>query len=231
MQLLPNVYLVGGLDLHLTYTDWPSADCNCYVVDSGEGLVMIDCGCGETLGEILENIRACGLVPENVTHLFLTHAHVNHCGATHAFPRNRAKTFAHHTVADAVAAADERTNWMAYHKPFVKCEIDERLEGGEAIEIGDIEIEAVHTPGHTAGCMAYRLTIGNRRIGFTGDVVFADGRTGARRTADYSPEAYVRTLRELAEEPFDVILPGHGVPCMSRGHIWIEDCLTLARSL
>jgi len=224
VRLLPHIYLVGGLSYHLTYTDWPSQDCNVYVVDSRDGLILIDCGCGETFLEILANFKALELDPKDITHLLLTHAHIEHTGAAHALHKLKVKTVAHKDAAASIESGDEGTNWLGFHKKFVPCPIDQKLEGGEKLEIGEVTLEAFHAPGHAKGCLIYKLVHGNRVIGFTGDVIFPRGRTGARCTPDYDAAAYLDTLKRLVAQPLDILLPGHGPFCASRGHVWIEEC-------
>ena len=229
MHVFPDIYLVGGLDYHLTVTDWDSRDCNVYVVDTGDGLAMVDCGCGETLPEIFEYMRdAYELKPSDLTHLLLTHAHFNHAEAAHALKANRVQIVAHADAAEIMAAGDERTGWYAFHQTFVPTDADRTVADGDVVEIGNCAFEVLHTPGHGAGCVAYRLAQYRRSIAFTGDVVLSHGRLGRRFTEDYDLEAYRQSLRRLMGERFDAVLPGHGLLCMKSAHIWVENCYRTA---
>jgi len=86
MRLIGPVYLVGGQDFNMVYLDWPANDCNAYLVDTGDPLVMVDCGCGESLSGILGNIDEMGFDAADITHVFLTHAHMPHAGAAETTP-------------------------------------------------------------------------------------------------------------------------------------------------
>lgn len=225
MRIFPDIYLVGGLDYQLTVTDWDSKDCNVYIVDTGDGLVMVDCGCGETLPEVLEYMKEShGLKPTDISHLLLTHAHFDHAAAAHALKASKVEIVAHPDAAEVLAAGDERTGWYVFHKPFVPTQADRQVADGDVIEVGRCEFEVMALPGHAAGCVAYRMVQNRRSITFIGDVVLSGGRLGPRLSPDFDLEAYRESLARLLHERLDAALPGHGLVCMKRAHIWAENC-------
>ena len=81
------------------------------------------------------------------------------------------------------------------------------LEDGEKIYLNDMEIEILHTPGHTPGSVSVKL---NGAV-FTGDALF---RGGVGRTdfpyGDW--ETLLKSIRErlLVLDDETVIYPGHG---------------------
>ena len=68
-KVIENVYCVG--------TNWVSA----YLIDTPQGLILIDCMYREVLYQLIDNIRALGFDPHDIKHLLLTHGHFDHCGA------------------------------------------------------------------------------------------------------------------------------------------------------
>jgi len=89
----------------------------------------------------------------------------------------------------------------------------EPLSDGETIEVGDIEIEAFHTPGHTSEMMNYLV---DGAFLLTGDTLFVDsvGRTELQfgdDDASHGAELLYDSLHEtILTLPDDtVILPGH----------------------
>ena len=89
----------------------------------------------------------------------------------------------------------------------------EPLSDGEVIEVGDIEIEVLHTPGHTSEMMNY-LVAGELLL--TGDTLFVDsvGRTelqfgedDAARGAELLYDSLHETILDLPDDT--TILPGH----------------------
>lgn len=78
--------------------------------------------------------------------------------------------------------------------------------GGDRIQLGETEIEILHTPGHTPGSACYHL--GNDLI--TGDTLFVFG-CGRCDLKGGDPEAMFHTLRHLRDDlpPETRIRPGH----------------------
>ncbi len=87
------------------------------------------------------------------------------------------------------------------------------LADGDQLTVGDIEIEALHTPGHTSEMLSYR--VGDELL-LTGDTLFVDsvgrtelqfGEADAAQGAKLLHESLQETILEL---PADTkILPGH----------------------
>lgn len=80
-----------------------------------------------------------------------------------------------------------------------------RHEGGDRVELGDVSIELIHTPGHTPGSQCFLVR--NRLV--AGDTLFIDG-CGRVDLPGSSPEQMQESMRTLAKLPDDVVLhPGH----------------------
>jgi len=79
-------------------------------------------------------------------------------------------------------------------------------EGGDRLRVGDVEVELVHTPGHTPGSQCFLVR--NRLV--SGDTLFVKG-CGRVDLPGGDPEEMYRSLTErLAKLPDDVALyPGH----------------------
>ena len=82
------------------------------------------------------------------------------------------------------------------------------LAEGSRIKFGDIDLEVLHTPGHTEGSVC--LLAKDERLLFTGDTLFA-GSWGRTDLPGGSDEAMVGSLARLSAMPTDLrVLPGHG---------------------
>lgn len=80
-----------------------------------------------------------------------------------------------------------------------------RHEGGDTVELGDVAIQLIHTPGHTPGSQCFLVR--NRLV--SGDTLFIDG-CGRVDLPGGDPAEMQRSLRKLAQLPSDVVLhPGH----------------------
>ncbi len=98
------------------------------------------------------------------------------------------------------------------------------LKDGQSFAIGNIKVEALHTPGHTPEHLSYRITDGaatDRPMGiFTGDCVFVGdvGRpdlleraAGHAGTMEASARTLYRTLQALKKLPdYLQLWPAHG---------------------
>ncbi len=86
---------------------------------------------------------------------------------------------------------------------------DEVLEDDSVIEVGRLKLHTIHTPGHTAGSMCFRLE--GHPVLFSGDTLFPGG-PGATRFAGGSFPTIIRSIEDrLLTLPADtIVLPGHG---------------------
>lgn len=90
------------------------------------------------------------------------------------------------------------------HSEFVP---DRALADGERLRVGDSTLRVVHTPGHAANHLC--LILEEDRLLFSGDHVL-NGSTTVVDPPDGNMVAYLDSLRRLADEPVDFILPAHG---------------------
>ena len=83
--------------------------------------------------------------------------------------------------------------------------IDETVEEGSVIHLGDERIEVIATPGHTAGHVSYYLPASS--VAFTADTLFA---LGCGRLFEGKPPVMYESLKKLAALPAaTVIYCGH----------------------
>ena len=149
--------------------------------------------------------RVLGLVAEDDTpaarpgqlgQVVTTHRHWDH---HRALPGVVART-----GALTLAGADD-----ADHLPV---DVDVRLEHGDVVRVGDLDLRVVALRGHTPGSVALELTVeGRPSVLLTGDSLFPGG-----PGKTWSPEDFERLLGDLEERVFGVygddtlVLPGHG---------------------
>lgn len=159
---------------------------NCYILISNKGAAVIDPGGG--LKKILEEIEKS---KTKLKYIILTHSHWDH--------------------ALAVLKLKEKTGAkILIHKEeknFIKFEVDQFLEEGEEIKIGEISLKVIHTPGHSKGgiCLLEKDFI------FTGDTLFEDshGRTDLPGGSQKEMENSLKKLEKILK-PKMKIYPGHG---------------------
>jgi len=159
---------------------------------------------------LLDHVRAEGL---DLKYVLETHAHADHLSAAHHI---REKTGApviigrHITDVQAIFADLFEADDVARDGSV----FDRLVADGDALPLGDLTIQVLHTPGHTPACVTY--VIGD--AAFVGDTVFMPDYGTAR--ADF-PGGDARTLyrsirKILALPPETRLFTGHDYPPETR---------------
>lgn len=80
-----------------------------------------------------------------------------------------------------------------------------RVSSGDTLSIGDVDVEFLHTPGHTPGSQCFRI----KQTLVSGDTLFINGCGRVDLPGSDSDDMY-RSLQKLAALPDDtLLLPGH----------------------
>jgi hydroxyacylglutathione hydrolase len=176
---------------------------NCWIVgDGGDQGFVVDPGF--ELERVLEGVESLGL---EAVRILGTHGHLDHAYGVEELSRRLGASYALHP-ADGflLEALTDQAQWFGLETPRVP-RVDADLVDGEVLEIGELAVEVVHTPGHTPGgcCL---LVSGHA---FVGDTLFA-GAIGRTDLPGGDWEVYQRTLRErVLAWPDDLIIhSGHG---------------------
>ena len=85
---------------------------------------------------------------------------------------------------------------------------DVRVSDGETFRVGGLDIQVIHTPGHTLGSVCFYMP--GERVVFTGDTALGLG-TVAISPPPYGDMAlYLESLARLKTYDCALMLPGHG---------------------
>ena len=220
MKISPHVHLIGSEQFALSHP----LDCNCYLLDGGRALGIVDTGLGLGVDDILVNLTAAGFRPESLTHIVITHAHIGHWGGAQGLrARTGGRIWA--PAAGAAAMADIHNDpgirinlkFGRYPPGFqpLPCEVDRTFRDGDRIAVGDFELSMISTAGHTRDSTCMLFEDDGRRGLFTGDVIFYGGRLGLINLEGCSLDDYRRDISKLAGLRVDMLLPGHGVFVLS----------------
>jgi hydroxyacylglutathione hydrolase len=230
MQISEKLYLVGSEQFGLSHL----LDCNCYLIDSGAGLVLIDTGIGLGVKDILENIERHGFSPRQVSHILLTHTHLGHWGGA---PAIREVTGAQ------IWAPAEGRYWMEQvqedrtiqqnlefgrwpkNLDLQRCSPDVCFSDGDCLRLGDGSFQLISVRGHTRDSTCFLWEANGRRALFTGDVVFYGGLLGLINADGSSLEDYRRDLPKLGQLGIDMLFPGHSVFVLRNGQKHINRAL------
>lgn len=173
---------------------------NTYLVADGDGGPAFFVDAGGPVEGLIEAAEQAQLTP---THLLLTHHHFDHVSETPAL-RERWPELV------VLMSAAERALLEDALGEGVYGEIGP-LEPGDELSFGELQLRALHTPGHTAGMLSLLVSGQGESHVFTGDTLFR-GSVGGVRAPGHTTYGDLRdsimgTLMELP--PQTVIEPGH----------------------
>ena len=169
---------------------------------------------------ILANVEADGFDPARIHHLVLTHAHGDHAGGaarirslldgpavylsseTARYLRDGDETGASITVAKQVGIYP-----LSYR--YEPCPVDVELREGTTVQVGDLTLSVLDTPGHCDGHVSLLLEYGGRRTLFAGDAVFFGGKILLQAIHDCRLDEHIGSLRKLRGLEVDALLSGH----------------------
>ncbi len=161
---------------------------NTYLLGDEAGIAVIDPG--PAVASHVEKILEEG--KNRIRWILCTHTHMDHSPAAAAL---KAATGAQVLGRPAPEGQD------ATFKP------DFVVENGQRIELGEITLRAIHTPGHASNHLCYLLE--QTKMLFTGDHVM-QGSTVVINPPDGDMRAYLQSLEKLLAEDLAIIAPGHG---------------------
>jgi hydroxyacylglutathione hydrolase len=236
LHLAEGVHLVGSGRLGFSISH--PLDCHTYLVSSKTGALLIDAGCGRGHEAILAAIDSTGVSRRQVSTILLTHAHADHAGgALDLAEELGAEIVASAEVAAMLRGPDEDAMGLAVARRAGVYPADfavsptriARTIGSGAVGVDGFHIEAVETPGHAVGHLAYVLERGRRRLLFGGDLVFARGRVVVLGTPDSDVGLLAASLERVAALKPDSLLPGHGEVALNDGADHVDAAVACFR--
>lgn len=141
----------------------------------------------------------------NLNFIINTHGHGDHIAANGAF---KAPIYIHRLDKDFLKDPAKNMSRMFIFS-VTSPPASRILEDRDSIALGRLNLDIIHTPGHTPGSISIKVD----DIIFTGDALFKEG--VGRTDFDYGDEALLlRSIRDrlLVFSDDTVIYPGHGGP-------------------
>jgi glyoxylase-like metal-dependent hydrolase (beta-lactamase superfamily II) len=167
--------------------------------------------------KIKEQFQKIHLNPKKINHLFLTHLDTDHAGGIDVSGHNifpnaqvymgaKEKMYMTGEIHRAVRAGIKIKNCVQIADGYVP--INDRM----AFHIGDIEVEAIPTPGHTVGHTCYVV---DNKVLVTGDCL-AINETGGYAFFDFFTQNPVKNKESLKK--LKDAVSGRGIKYVCTGH-------------
>jgi hydroxyacylglutathione hydrolase len=112
-------------------------------------------------------------------------------------------THGHHDHVDGHARLLEEFDLDVLAHPADHVDAATELRDGQVVEVGDLRVEALHTPGHSPGHLAFAAD----GACFTADVLFRSSVGGTRDAFDQVRSSVMDVLMQLPHET--IVYPGH----------------------
>ena len=178
---------------------------NCYIIWDEATMDGIIVDPGDDSAHILAAVKKNQV---NVVGIYNTHGHFDHIGAVHALKKQLNVPFAlHRGDEQLVASPAGQAAIFGLHLPFDPPGVDQWLEDGMTITVGNETGTVIHTPGHTQGCVCFHFS----DIVIVGDTLFA-GSVGRSDLPGGNGRQLIESIqnRLLCLDDSVRVLPGHG---------------------
>ena len=215
MKIVEGIHQVDGVN------------CNVYLVEDGEKLILIDTGLPRNDKKITKYIEGLGRKPTDVSTIVLTHFHIDHVGSAKKMKElTNAKVAVHELDADYVAgkkAPPKPKNLMfkALSSVFKAAPVEPELLLKDNDKVGRLIV--IHTPGHSEGSIS--LLDAERKVMFAGDAIrFMNGKImGSPEQFTLDMDKAKDSIRKISTFDFDILLSGHGQPLMPDASQKVKD--------
>jgi glyoxylase-like metal-dependent hydrolase (beta-lactamase superfamily II) len=183
-------------------------EANCYLVICSQTREALLVDPGAEPERILLAVGASGAQVKMVLH---THGHFDHIGATEAVLAGlpESTSLAAHPADAYLYEAENRGMgaMFGYPQPETLAIPDVTLADGQALEIGTLRLEVLHTPGHTPGSIC--LVVGGDCL--SGDTLFRRGIGRTDLLGGDEEAIYESIATRLYPLPAELrVHPGHG---------------------
>ena len=183
---------------------------NCYIVGDEN---LKEAICIDPAGECNKILEMLKILDMKLKYIYLTHCHADHIGALEELKEKTEALFLIHRIESKNLKDPEVNLTENLGIKNIEIEPDARVDDGDLLHVGNIELKVIHTPGHTDGGTS--LYIEKEKLIFTGDTLFkgtygrTDLKTGSETDIIHSIKNKILTLPDDT-----MIYPGHGSPNM-----------------
>ncbi len=216
-----------------------------YALSTTDGVVLIDPGPHSTVDSLRAGLESYGLSPDDVRHIIVTHIHLDHAGsawwwAQHAGTTSQKPTVyvhsfgAKHLIDPSRLTASALRIYGAQMKPMwgslnpIDASQVRAVNACDVLRFGDIELEAIETPGHARHHHAYTMNLNDESICFCGDVaaMTVPGRPAfvslPTPPPEFDLEQWLTSIERIRARGFDALYPTHFGRIAEPPDVWLD---------
>ncbi|MGB1092711.1 MAG: MBL fold metallo-hydrolase [Oceanobacter sp.] len=176
-----------------------------------------ECAIVDPGGDIDKVLAALESLKGKATKILLTHAHIDHCGATSELSKRLDLPVEGPHKGDDFWIQGLPQQSAMFGFPNVEIFTPDRwLEQGDKVQVGEVELNVIHCPGHTPGHVVFHQP--EQKLALVGDVLFQ----GAIGRTDFPMGDHGQLVEAIRHRLFPLgddveFIPGHG-PNSTFGH-------------
>lgn len=187
------------------------------LISTSAGLILIDGALPQSAFLIEKNIRALGFRVEDIKFILNSHAHLDHAGGIAALQRlSHARVLLSEKSAEACKQGEitqEDPQYLTFPRTFPAIQNIETITDGYKLKLGDVELTAHLTPGHTLGGTTWSWLSCEKQHCL--NVVYADSLTPISSDGFYFSKDkkrvsdFKKSIQQIAHLPCDILLAAH----------------------
>lgn len=156
-----------------------------FLLPSEDGFILFETGPHSTFKELEKELHRFNTSIENIKHVFITHIHFDHAGAAWALAAQGATIYLHpvgkkhmHDPSRLYNSAkriyQDKMDYLWGKMEGIPESQLRTVEHKEIIHVGNVQIKALHTPGHASHHVAWKIN-NEIIVGDVGGVKINDG--------------------------------------------------------
>jgi len=188
------------------------------LLESDSGLILVDGGLPQSAAIIDANIRSAGFDPSRVKAILLSHAHFDHAGGVAALQRlTGAAVYTSVEGAKVLRSGklqsdDPQYSYGPENTSFAAIDNVVAIADRDVVTIGDVDVTAVYTPGHTPGGVSWSWE--SCALATCYDIVYADSLTavsapGYRFSDGPAASQLIESAAAISDLGCDILLSPH----------------------